>query len=258
MSQANIPNISPNITITREDAINLILSSVAMEELGLSHILNAEGEKLQYVLGTLPGLTGPPATISDILAVNDSVRRTLDSTTRNQMFLQSKMESALSATVMVGPTGATGNTGATGATGEVVHAFGALFETELSSISLSGTPTTVELDLPSNASQNISFATANAITIVEAGTYRVDIWVSGLAIATASIGAQLAINNSAQIDMVQNLDLSASEVGTIVLTNYYTLAAGDELTIQMIAGTAVEFFFPTFGIGATLSVQRLL
>ena len=39
--------------------MNQILSSIAMKELGLSHILNAEGEKLQYILGTLPGLIGP-------------------------------------------------------------------------------------------------------------------------------------------------------------------------------------------------------
>ena len=42
--------------------VNQILSSIAMEELGMSHILNAEGEKLQYILGTLPGLSGPAAT----------------------------------------------------------------------------------------------------------------------------------------------------------------------------------------------------
>ena len=51
----------------REDAVNQILSSIAMEELGLSHILNAEGEKLQYILGTLPGLSGPAATVEDVM-----------------------------------------------------------------------------------------------------------------------------------------------------------------------------------------------
>lgn len=58
MSQANLPNITPTISIARDDAVNLLLSSIAMEELGLSHIINAEGEKLQYILGTLPGVTG--------------------------------------------------------------------------------------------------------------------------------------------------------------------------------------------------------
>ena len=45
MSLPSFPNIDP--PIQREDAVNQILSSIAMEELGLSHILNAEGEKLQ-------------------------------------------------------------------------------------------------------------------------------------------------------------------------------------------------------------------
>ncbi len=45
MSFPNIPNISPTIAITREDAINLLLTSIAMEELGLSHIFDAEGGK---------------------------------------------------------------------------------------------------------------------------------------------------------------------------------------------------------------------
>ncbi|MEX0418494.1 hypothetical protein [Bacillus sp. C30] len=44
MSQPNLPDINPNITLTREEAINLLLSSIAMQELGLAHIIN-EREK---------------------------------------------------------------------------------------------------------------------------------------------------------------------------------------------------------------------
>ena len=92
-----------------------------MEELGLSHILNAEGEKLQYILGTLPGLSGPAATIPDVLAVNESVRDVLETTMYNQLFLKAKMEGALSSSPsgVTGPTGPTGPTGATGADGAI-------------------------------------------------------------------------------------------------------------------------------------------
>ena len=47
MSMPSFPVVDP--PIDREGAVNQILSSIAMEELGLSHILNAEGEKLQYI-----------------------------------------------------------------------------------------------------------------------------------------------------------------------------------------------------------------
>ncbi|SFX58238.1 hypothetical protein SAMN04487866_11273 [Thermoactinomyces sp. DSM 45891] len=98
MSQANIPNISPNITITRDDAINLLLSSIALEELGLSHIINAEGEKLQYVLGTLPGFTPPvQPSISDLLLINSSVRETIREIRKKEWILNEKLETVLEA-----------------------------------------------------------------------------------------------------------------------------------------------------------------
>ncbi|MDE6997421.1 MAG: collagen-like protein, partial [Oscillospiraceae bacterium] len=75
MSQPNFPIIDP--PLTRDGSVNKIISSIAVEELGLSHILNAEGKKLQFVLGTLPGLSGG-ADITDVLNVNKSVRETLD------------------------------------------------------------------------------------------------------------------------------------------------------------------------------------
>jgi hypothetical protein len=57
MSFPNIPNVTPSICVSRDDALNLLLSSIAFEELGLSHIINAAGEKIQYALGLIPGLT---------------------------------------------------------------------------------------------------------------------------------------------------------------------------------------------------------
>ncbi|MGR6008320.1 hypothetical protein ACT7CZ_05390 [Bacillus cereus] len=47
MSLPNIPDIEPHITLTREEVINLLLSSIAMEEIGLSHLINAEAEKIK-------------------------------------------------------------------------------------------------------------------------------------------------------------------------------------------------------------------
>ena len=130
MSLPSFPNVDP--PIQREDAVNQILSSIAMEELGMSHILNAEGEKLQYILGTLPGLSGPAATVKDVLDANGSVKALLETTAQNQLLLKSKMQCALDTTPAqgpagptgaagptgpAGPTGATGPTGAAGATG---------------------------------------------------------------------------------------------------------------------------------------------
>ena len=85
-------------SVTYSENINLLLSSVAMEELSLSHIINAEGEKLQYVLGTLTNSEGDPITppsnitISDILAINTSMNTTLNAVAENQILLTHKLK----------------------------------------------------------------------------------------------------------------------------------------------------------------------
>ncbi|MEA4969830.1 MAG: collagen-like protein [Candidatus Pelethousia sp.] len=111
MSQPSFPN---NPDVTREDVVNQILSSIAMEELGLSHVINAEGEKLQYVLGTLPGITGPGATIEDLLDTNESIQTLLQNASYNQLLLRSKMQQALASSEMVGPEGPPGPQGPAG------------------------------------------------------------------------------------------------------------------------------------------------
>lgn len=111
MSLPTFPPIEP--PLSREGSINEIISSIAAEELSLSHILNAEGEKLQYVLGTLPGLETATA-LDEVMQVNQSVQETLSSVMEQQMLLTGKLASAMSAPILPGPTGATGATGATG------------------------------------------------------------------------------------------------------------------------------------------------
>lgn len=83
--------------MTKDEALTMIVASIAMEELALSHIINAEGEKLQYILGTLPGGHGTCASTQEILAVNQSVKELLDTVMQSQMLLKGKLEKALGA-----------------------------------------------------------------------------------------------------------------------------------------------------------------
>ncbi|HPB48116.1 MAG TPA: hypothetical protein PLX16_05830, partial [Exilispira sp.] len=73
MSFPTIPDITPTININRSDVINLLLASIAFEELGLAHIINAEAEKIQYILGTLSEQTPTePPTQDDLIKINKS------------------------------------------------------------------------------------------------------------------------------------------------------------------------------------------
>jgi hypothetical protein len=96
MSMPNIPNVTPNIDIDRTDVINLLLASIAFEELGLAHLINAEAEKIQAVLGTLEGGNSfSNCSIGDLLLINKSVRKTLEDIIKKEMLLQFKLENVL-------------------------------------------------------------------------------------------------------------------------------------------------------------------
>ncbi|WP_236686903.1 hypothetical protein [Ornithinibacillus contaminans] len=90
MSLPNIPNITPNISLTRHETINLLLSSIALEEIGLSHILNAEGEKIQSFLKM------KHASLSELLLINKSINDTLKTVVKSQLLLSLKLEETAS------------------------------------------------------------------------------------------------------------------------------------------------------------------
>jgi len=115
MSLPTFPPISPQ---TLDESLNMILASIAMEELGLSHIINAEGEKIQYVLEKLNKESDGKYSLEDILAVNKSVKGVLDSIAQNQIILKGKMECAVNALEgTIGPTGPAGPQGPRGKPG---------------------------------------------------------------------------------------------------------------------------------------------
>lgn len=73
-------------TGTRCQAITDIIASVALEQAALSHILNAEGEKLQKVVNAA-GVTP-----TQMLDTNKSVEKMINAVSRLEMVLQSKLE----------------------------------------------------------------------------------------------------------------------------------------------------------------------
>lgn len=79
-----MPVITPSTT-TRAQAITDIIESVALQETALSHILNAEGEKIQKMVAL------QDVTPDVLLATNKSVESMVNAVSRLEMILQSKL-----------------------------------------------------------------------------------------------------------------------------------------------------------------------
>ena len=79
-----MPVLTPSNT-SNFQAITDIIESVALEQAALSHILNAEGEKIQKVVATA-------TTSGEMLAVNSSVQSMIGAVTRLEVVLQGKLE----------------------------------------------------------------------------------------------------------------------------------------------------------------------
>ncbi|MFJ8259446.1 hypothetical protein ACIQ4Z_19760 [Peribacillus asahii] len=104
MTFPNTPpdGINPIDGLKPDQIALLLLASIAFEELGLAHVINAEAEKLQGAIGTLVDENGDPinpliqaGSLAELLAANREVEKMLRTVIKKEMLLQFKFENVL-------------------------------------------------------------------------------------------------------------------------------------------------------------------
>ena len=80
-----MPIITPG-TGSRYQAVTDLIESVALQETALSHILNAEGEKMQAIIAMTD------VTPEQLMELNNSVNNLINSVTRLEIIFQAKLE----------------------------------------------------------------------------------------------------------------------------------------------------------------------
>ena len=112
----SMPRITIPENVTEENALANIIASIALEEAALAHIINAEGEKIQRVVGTFrpTGPTGPvlpletPATAEEMQAINTTVGDMMGTISNIETSLHSKLRTVLAVLEIPEATGPTG------------------------------------------------------------------------------------------------------------------------------------------------------
>ena len=95
-------------TVSEENALANIIASIALEEAALAHIINAEGEKIQRVVGTfvpegettpmLPLVPAPDA--ADMQAINTTVGDMMETISNIETSLHNKLRTVLAVVVV--------------------------------------------------------------------------------------------------------------------------------------------------------------
>jgi hypothetical protein len=75
--------------IQTDDALNCVIASIALQEAGLSHVMNAEGEKIQTVLA-IKGVT-----IEQLTAMNDSAAKVIEYAGQLENHIEGKLKSVM-------------------------------------------------------------------------------------------------------------------------------------------------------------------
>jgi hypothetical protein len=88
MSMPNIPDINPEICLCLEDVINLLFSSIALQEIALSNLINAESEKLESVVN----MNCKCYSIKEIICLNESVEKVISEISSIENLLITKLK----------------------------------------------------------------------------------------------------------------------------------------------------------------------
>jgi len=98
MSMPTVPDITPVIDISKEKSVDLLIASAALQELALAHVVNAEAEKIQFVLGTLKEScheSKEAPTLDELIEINKSVDEMLKKVIEKEILLDFILEDAI-------------------------------------------------------------------------------------------------------------------------------------------------------------------
>ncbi|XMB87158.1 hypothetical protein RJG79_04990 [Mycoplasmatota bacterium WC44] len=88
MSLPKNPNSNRAIFLREKHIKNLLLSSIALEQIAIAKILKAEGDKITMVIDK-------NSSITDILDVNESVEKIVNASVKKGILLEYKMDDVL-------------------------------------------------------------------------------------------------------------------------------------------------------------------
>lgn len=276
----SLPRFPSTPDLTRQEAINQVIASIASEELALSHIINTEGEKIQYAIGSIPGLA-EGSTTAQVSEVNNSAVNMLGTVLENQIVLTGKLTQALQAPAFLGPTGPagptgpvgdagaigpagpTGNAGAAGAAGpagapaptpppSATAGFAANTAGGFITVLVAGT----DISFPSVQllSPDISLTNGNTLFKVStSGVYRISYHVNTT--AAVLLGTRLLINNGIIPQSIIPPALSLSQFYNEIEVS---LSAGAEIRLQMYAPLSIgAATLLGNSLGASMMIIRL-
>ena len=92
----SLPKFPDKSTLpTLEQSLSAIVTSIAMEEAALSRLINAESEKIRYVVDVAKTEGCQCTNMKDVLAVNKSAEQMMDTIAKLQAILKEKLAVAL-------------------------------------------------------------------------------------------------------------------------------------------------------------------